>query len=91
MGFGGPVWHVSIQHPNAAIAVRIAKQELQGVGNAALGEWEEFGNIAFHLRRRLSETEEKLVGPVADIRGTSEAYRRWKALPNSIRKIVDPI
>lgn len=64
---------------------------LEGVGNADLGEWREFGQVAFHLRRRLSYEEEKIIGPALDIRGTKEAYRRWKALPCNIRKMVEAI
>jgi len=55
---------------------RAAYEELEGVGNAALGEWTEFTGKAFHLRRRMRPTEQLLVGPVVDIRGTPEARER---------------
>jgi hypothetical protein len=53
-----------------------ARSELLGVGDAALGEWGEMGDIAFHLRRRLKPAEQALIGPAVDIRGTAEAARR---------------
>jgi hypothetical protein len=49
---------------------------LEGVGDAALGEWFEVGQVAVHLRRRLSAEEQKRVGDVIDVRGTPEAERR---------------
>lgn len=49
---------------------------LNGVGDASLGEWEEKGASAFHLRRRLCNEEALLVGSVVDVRGTQEASRR---------------
>ena len=49
---------------------------LQGVGSAALGEWDEWTGRAYHIRRRLSEREAKATGPVVDIRGTPEAKAR---------------
>lgn len=52
--------------------------ELEGVGDDSLGEWEERGEIAYHLRRRLSESESKHVGPVKDLRGTKQATRRFR-------------
>jgi len=46
------------------------------VGDAALGEWREMGDQAFHVRRRLASAEECQTGPVADIRRTPEARLR---------------
>jgi hypothetical protein len=34
------------------------------------------GDLAFHVRRRLSAAEERRVGPVMDIRGSDEARQR---------------
>lgn len=86
MGLGGPVWHASIM-PRAPMNVRsvrkLADKVLVGVGDARLGEWEDdrlSSGGAFHLRRRLSESEEARVGPVVDVRLTPEAFRRAKAL-----------
>lgn len=86
MGFGGPVWHVSIRHPNREKARAIAYAELEGVGDPALGQWEE-QHTSFHLRRRLSPAEEAVIGGVVDIRGTPEAWARFKTLPAKIRKL----
>lgn len=57
-----------------------AERELNGYGDAALGEWREWTGVAFHLRRRLSEVEQRKVGPVADIRRTPEARSRARRL-----------
>lgn len=51
---------------------------LQGVGDAALGEWVEDGEIAYHIRRRMTAAEDALVGPVVDVRGTPEALQRFE-------------
>ena len=78
-GYGGPVWHVSISsiYPvSTAVLSRRARQEIEGLGDASLGEWTEMGRKAFHLRRRLSAHEAASVGPVVDIRGTREAMDR---------------
>ena len=81
------MWHVSIRDRDLARAAKLAYGELDGVGDASLGEWVE-AVTAFHLRRRLSKQEELLVGPVVDIRGTPEAWRRFKAVPARARKLV---
>lgn len=74
------MWHVSaawqrIFLPESELAT-IARDLLAGYGDADLGEWAEKGTTAFHLRRRLSDAEAELVGPVVDVRGTDEASRR---------------
>lgn len=58
----------------------MAKNVLHGVGDATRGEWREQGDIAWHLRRRLSETEEAQVGPVVDVRTTWEGTKRRQAV-----------
>lgn len=81
MGFGGPVWHVSVfgrfGAPNWTLLEEIARHELRGVGDAAKGEWLERGT-AFHIRRRLTEAEMRTGGikAVCDIRGTDEQEAR---------------
>jgi hypothetical protein len=60
---------------------RIALKALEGVGDEALGQWEEWTGKAFHIRRRLSNEEQLLTGDAIDIRGTSEAIRRVYELP----------
>lgn len=49
---------------------------LEGVGDATLGEWEERGENAYHVKRRLSAAEEEIVGVACDIRRTFEARER---------------
>lgn len=43
------------------------------------------GDGAFHVRRRLAAGEAKVTGPVADIRGTSEAAARAAMLGDRLR------
>jgi hypothetical protein len=40
----------------------------------------EWSGRAYHLRRRLSEREQRHVGPVVDVRRTSEAWTRAQRL-----------
>jgi hypothetical protein len=83
MSLGGPVWHVSVAARGLAIPAELeaeCNRQLQGVGDARLGEWTEWSGRAFHLRRRLSEREQRLVGPVVDVRRTPEAVRRAERL-----------
>lgn len=87
MNFGGPVWHCSVRHPKRDKARALAFEGLAGVGDASLGQWEEW-QTAFHLRRRLTIAEAQLIGPVLDIRNTPEAWVRFKALPAIVRAIT---
>lgn len=66
--------------PRPGVLRKIALRELGGVGDWKLGQWEEFTGRAFHLRRRLSDAESKIVGPLRDIRGTEEAVRLLEPL-----------
>ena len=63
---------------------------LGGIGDADAGEWWERGEIATHLRRRLTDLEAVGIGPVCDVRGTDEARRRAAAmipfLPEQVRE-----
>jgi hypothetical protein len=76
------VWHVSI---GSRIALplefvrHLAEKHLDGVGDASLGEWEEFNEDVqvLHLKRRLSAKEQEAVGEAIDIRGTDEQETRW--------------
>jgi hypothetical protein len=85
-GFGGPVWHASIAPRSKSLAVQperlraIAEEVLTGVGDAAAGEWMELGEIAVHLRRRLSAAEAATVGPVVDVRGSWESQKRLRRM-----------
>lgn len=71
----------------------LAERALLGVGDRTLGEWREIGTIAVHLRRRLSTTEEAIVGPVVDVRGTWEHTKRLnrvrRFLPCALRLLPD--
>lgn len=58
----------------------VAEQELAGVGDPALGEWRKWTGRAYHLRRRLTDEEAALVGPVKDVRGTWEAEKLSRAV-----------
>ena len=83
------MWHVSVSPQQTPLGVatleRVARKEIEGVGDASLGEWMELTGKAFHLRRRLSEVEAVNVGPVVDIRRTPEAARRARALGDRLR------
>jgi hypothetical protein len=57
-----------------------ALQVLADVGDSSAGEWFEDGDIATHLRRRLSTVEAATVNEVVDIRGTDDARRRYRAM-----------
>lgn len=70
-----------------------ALQVLSGIGDADAGEWWERGEIATHLRRRLTVAEAEDVGTVCDVRGTEDARRRllamWRHLPPAGRAFAE--
>lgn len=77
----GAVWHCSVaqapdSHLSPAVLRSVALSMLDGVGDAGRGEWHFMSRKAFHVRRRLSEAEDAIVGPAIDIRGTEEAIKR---------------
>jgi hypothetical protein len=77
MNLGGPVWHASVAGSLIkAVLESEAERQLAGVGDAPLGEWREVGQKAVHIRRRLTAREQRLVGPVMDIRRSDEAKMR---------------
>lgn len=76
MGFGGPVWHASVAHASRGRCKKAALRALEGVGSTLLGEWHDDRPRAYHIRRRLTPQEADKVGPVLDLRGTSEAEMR---------------
>ncbi len=57
-----------------------AFKALEGVGDASLGEWVERTPKAVHVRRRISEAEQLVIGEVRDIRGTEECSSRLEIL-----------
>ena len=71
----------------------MAERALDGVGDAGLGEWRDRGDIAFHLRRRLTTREMAAAGiaAVCDVRGTEEQVRRVERmrpfLPQQMRHL----
>jgi hypothetical protein len=71
---------VSPHYPGARASVLfdLAFLALVGVGDATLGEWRETGEIAVHVRRRLTPAEQRYAGirEVVDVRGTEEFSRR---------------
>ena len=73
------MWHASIGRL-ATVEAReqLARDVLDGVGDAALGEWIERDRPVLHLRRRLTAVEAAGIGPVVDIRGTYEAQQRMR-------------
>lgn len=88
--YGGPVWHASaawhdlgrtvpLAELGAAMILRLvmaARYALQGVGDATLGEWQDNGRAAYHLRRRVTAVEWGLQPWGMDYRGTAESRRR---------------
>ena len=58
---------------------------IKGVGDAELGEWversqRESGQLFVHVRRRVTPEEEAVCGPVVDVRGQPEMYRRLNVM-----------
>jgi hypothetical protein len=58
----------------------IALKALEGVGDEITGQWEEYTGKAFHVRRRLTNEEQKPIGVAVDVRGTPEAIHRINAI-----------
>lgn len=73
------MWHTSVSGFGLSIETLRAKAHrvLEGVGDPQLGEWEEIGIKALHVRRRMTDEEAKRVGGVLDIRSTAEAVHRF--------------
>lgn len=69
-----------------------ALEVLDGVGDESLGQWEERGERAWHIRRRLSAEEEVTIGPACDIRKSREGQERltraWPWLPENLRSMA---
>lgn len=84
MGYGGAVWHCSVSGPERLKAKchLWALTFLEGAGDAKRGEWQHWTGFAYHIRRRLSVDEEKLIGAACDVRGTIEAQTRYEAIKN---------
>lgn len=80
------MWHASVHASTALKARRYAHEALWGVGDPALGQWEDPGPGRCHLRRRLSAAEVVESGlRVQDLRGfKDEVLGRWHALGETI-------
>lgn len=66
---------------------KAAREVLAGVGDASKGEWSEWTGV-FHLRRRLSDDEDRAIGAAVDIRGTPEALLRWRAVSDAVPGVI---
>lgn len=81
------MWHASVSVAGSApwkFARKIALKALAGVGSADLGQWEERGRVAYHVRRRLSVSEAAIVGEVRDLRRTVEGAMRFDAIKSQL-------
>lgn len=47
-----------------------------GVQDGPTFQWEEWTGRAYHVRRLLTPEEQRITGPVEDVRGTHEAIER---------------
>jgi len=82
----GPVWHCSVAGSILkAVLEREAERQLFGVGDASRGEWREWSGKAFHIRRRLTEREQRRTGPAEDIRRSDEARMRAGRVADRLR------
>jgi len=92
MGFGGPVWHASVSSPfltvGSSALEAMAREILDGVGDASLGEWTDDRPKAFHLRRRLTPREQERIGEAIDIRGSAEEKMR---MTNLLYDLPEPL
>ena len=57
---------------------------LAGVGDANLGQWQEWTGFAFHVRRRLTAEEQAITGDAIDCRGTDEWQKRYDAMKDKL-------
>lgn len=85
MGFGGPVWHVSIGGPikNKDRFKKLALEALQGVGDESQ-EWHEWTGVCYHIRRRLNADEQKIIGPAIDCRRSGEGRERFERIKDTL-------
>lgn len=79
------MWHASIAampgYPMTEDDLKaIALSTLARVGDASLGEWQEWSGTAYHIKRRLSRKEQQSVGQPKDIRNTPEQNTRQMAV-----------
>jgi hypothetical protein len=93
------VWHASVSLRPVkrwfpAVLESLARLELEGVGDATLGEWVESeqipGSMILHYRKRLTPEEQAIVGPVIDVRGTPMHDLRAKLALTWLPRGIDP-
>lgn len=89
------MWHASSRSATKDTAWAIAERALNGVGDATLGEWREYGtdgSDVVHIRRRLSRAEAKMYRvKVRDIRGSKEEEQRLVALLTSAPHLIEHV
>jgi hypothetical protein len=61
---------------------RLALQALKGVGGML--QWEEDRPMAYHIRRRLTDAEAQITGPVRDLRRSAEGQERFERVRASL-------
>lgn len=96
------MWHISIKEQSVRLSQNqlkeIAYSLLKGYGDDSLGEWQEYKSYTgstplFFLKRRLSASEQVLVGDAIDIRGTLEHVHRWNEvsqyIPEEYRHLME--
>ena len=95
--YGGSVWHVSVSNVTGKRSVSAfrakAIKALRGVGDSE-HEWHQEninGRGVYHLRRRMTDAEQKRIGSPVDIRGTPEAERRCKVTAAALGLSVETV
>jgi len=81
------VWHVSVRSDSLRKSKSICRKFLNGVGDSRY-EWSESGG-AYHIRRRMTKSEQLIAGSPKDIRNTTEQIERINALPEDIRTLAE--
>ena len=78
------MWHASAarldRRPHEQHLRPYALAALAAVGDSALGEWRDWTGYAYHIRRRLSPTEQESIGEAIDLRGKLEGQDRFFAI-----------
>lgn len=89
------MWHASVRPRNPFYGATLCRQRaetaLSGLGDPMLGEWHEWSGTTFHIRRRLTATEQERVGPALDIRRTPEARRRARQLGDRLAIVPESV
>jgi hypothetical protein len=69
--------------PREMLLRQVALRHLVGVGDRT-HEWDEWSGYAYHIRRRLTDDEQNVIGPAIDLRGTSEARERFESIKDAL-------